>query len=444
MKEMYKLKYHLEPVSGWMNDPNGLVEKDGVYHIYYQYSYEPEGGLKYWKQFTTKDFLHYQDEGIALSPDHPHDQGGAYSGCCFNDHGLLRYFYTGNVKLPGDYDYINAGREHNVMVVDSQDGLVLDHKEVVLYNKDYPQNMSCHVRDPFIYENDGMYYMVLGARTLDSHGCVILYSSKDLKKWDYMKTVDYHKPFGYMWECPNYISFEKKKFLFCCPQGLESHNYDYEAIYQNGYFPLTTDLEKDCVLEDFIEFDHGFDIYAQQFFKDEKGRMIMAGWMGLPDIDYTNPTVVNASGEKTFQLLRLSQVYCWYAEATGRAGEINEQAVKVLNEVRNRADGEETDKYTTDMSPDKLAEAAYDEHGWEMAGYYWGGIASRARDMFRMYRYKDHFESRKLNKPIEVAHDVFRKEAVAVTGTWDDSKMYVPYPYEDVILNPNLDNSWKN
>ncbi len=47
--------------------------------------------------------------------------------------------------------------------------------------------------------------------------------------------------------------------------------------------------------------------------------------------------------------------------------EINDQAVKVLNEVRNRADGEDTDKYTTDMSPDKLAEAAYDEHGWEMA-----------------------------------------------------------------------------
>ena len=64
MKEMYKLKYHLEPVSGWMNDPNGLVEKDGVYHIYYQYSYEPEGGLKYWKQFTTKDFLHYQMRGL--------------------------------------------------------------------------------------------------------------------------------------------------------------------------------------------------------------------------------------------------------------------------------------------------------------------------------------------------------------------------------------------
>ena len=162
------------------------------------------------------------------------------------------------------------------------------------------------------------------------------------------------------------------------------------------------------------------------------------------EFDYTNPAVVNASGEKTFQLLRLSQVYCWYAEATGRAGEINEQAVKVLNEVRNRAEGEKTNRYTTDMSPDELAEAAYNEHGWEMAGYYWGGIASRARDMFRMYRYKDHFEFRKKNEPIEVVSGVFRKEAVTVTGTWDDSKMYVPYPYEDVILNPNLDNSWKN
>ena len=125
------------------------------------------------------------------------------------------------------------------------------------------------------------------------------------------------------------------------------------------------------------------------------------------EFDYTNPAVVNASGEKTFQLLRLSQVYCWYAEATGRAGEINEQAVKVLNEVRNRADGEKTNRYTTDM-------------------------------------YKDHFEFRKKNEPIEVVSGVFRKEAVTVTGTWDDSKMYVPYPYEDVILNPNLDNSWKN
>ena len=98
------------------------------------------------------------------------------------------------------------------------------------------------------------------------------------------------------------------------------------------------------------------------------------------------------------------------------------------------------------MSPDKtgrkrLTMNMAGENGGDTIG---GGIASRARGyVLECTVIRIIFESRKLNKPIEVAHDVFRKEAVAVTGTWDDSKMYVPYPYEDVILNPNLDNSWK-
>ena len=90
------------------------------------------------------------------------------------------------------------------------------------------------------------------------------------------------------------------------------------------------------------------------------------------------------------------------------------------------------------MTPSELAEAAYNEHGWEIAGYYWASLATRARDMFRMYRLKDHFEFRKENPEIEVAPGVFRKEVVPVTGSWDDGKMYAPYPYEDAILNPNL------
>ena len=58
--------------------------------------------------------------------------------------------------------------------------------------------------------------------------------------------------------------------------------------------------------------------------------------------------------------------------------------------------------------------------------------------MFRMYRLKDHFEYRKENPMIEVAPGIYRNEAVKVTGTWDDSKMYCPYPNTDVILNPGL------
>lgn len=156
------------------------------------------------------------------------------------------------------------------------------------------------------------------------------------------------------------------------------------------------------------------------------------------EFDYTDPTPLPQFGEKTIQVIRLSQVYCWYAEAIGRSGQVTAKAVDVLNQVRNRADGQSSNIYTISMSPDALAEAAYNEHGWEIAGYYWGGLASRARDMFRMYRFKEHFEYRKENPMIEVAPGVMRNEAVPVTGAWDDSRMYSPYPYEDAILNPNF------
>lgn len=156
------------------------------------------------------------------------------------------------------------------------------------------------------------------------------------------------------------------------------------------------------------------------------------------EFDYTDATPLSQFGEKTIQVIRLSQVYCWYAEAVGRSGHVTPKAVEMLNRVRNRADGRQSDRYTLSLSPDELAEAAYNEHGWEMAGYYWAGLATRARDMFRMYRYKAHFEFRKENPLIEVAPGILRKEVVSVAGAWDDSKMYSPYPYEDAILNPNL------
>jgi hypothetical protein len=156
------------------------------------------------------------------------------------------------------------------------------------------------------------------------------------------------------------------------------------------------------------------------------------------EYDYTDPNPMGMTGEKMHQVIRLSQVYCWYAEAAGRSGQTNAQAVELLNRVRNRADGRQSNIYSAGMTPEQLAEAAYNEHGWEIAGNYWAGFATRYHDMFRMNRVKDHFEFRKLNPEIEVAPGIFRKEAVTVTGTWDDSKMYSPYPYGDVILNPNL------
>ncbi|WP_304645677.1 GH32 C-terminal domain-containing protein, partial [uncultured Dubosiella sp.] len=66
----------------------------------------------------------------------------------------------------------------------------------------------------------------------------------------------------------------------------------YENIYQNGYFLLDGKMKEGTeIAAPFAEFDHGFDFYAPQTYRDEKGRRILIGWMGLPDTDYVNPTV---------------------------------------------------------------------------------------------------------------------------------------------------------
>lgn len=157
------------------------------------------------------------------------------------------------------------------------------------------------------------------------------------------------------------------------------------------------------------------------------------------DFDYTSPDGCIAYGEKTLQVIRLSQVYCWYAEAVGRSGKGDKaKAAEVLGKVAARAYNADNKPDFASMSYEELAEAAYNEHGWEVAGYYWSGFATRSRDMFRMNRFKDHFEYRVGNPLIEVAPGIFRNEKVPVSGSWSDSKMYAPYPFTDSSLNPWL------
>ncbi|MCR5654072.1 MAG: glycosyl hydrolase family 32, partial [Lachnospiraceae bacterium] len=107
----HALGFHLMPPVGWLNDPNGLCECNGVYHIFFQYSPKnADGGEKYWGHYTTKDFINYTYTGPFMSPDNPLDKDGVYSGSAYVEDGEIYVYYTGNVKEKGDYDYTYAGR----------------------------------------------------------------------------------------------------------------------------------------------------------------------------------------------------------------------------------------------------------------------------------------------------------------------------------------------
>lgn len=142
--------------------------------------------------------MHMTYDRAVMMPDIPEDSHGVYSGSAIENDGVLHIFYTGNVKMIGDYDYVKAGRGANVIHVTTTDGSKMSEKQVLLRNSDYPDFCSCHVRDPKVWKRGDIWKMVLGARTLDDEGCVLVYQSDDLINWKYAGKV-YKEGYGYMW-----------------------------------------------------------------------------------------------------------------------------------------------------------------------------------------------------------------------------------------------------
>lgn len=286
----WRQKYHIEPKSGWLNDPNGLCFFKGHYHVFYQYALEPAGGNKHWAHLKSKDLISFEEAPIFMSPEKEYDKNGVYSGSALIKDDTMHIFYTGNVKRSGDFDYIYAGREHNTVHVTSKDGVNVDSRKVVMYNKDYPNGLSCHVRDPKVFEYEGKYYMVLGARTMEDKGEVLLFESIDLDNWKHIRTFETMAKIGYMWECPDLFEINGQWILMACPQGLVGGKYEFQNIYSCGYFLIEGDFRANGYIVDYKEADFGFDFYAPQTFTYE-GRRLLLGWMGMPDAKYTNPTV---------------------------------------------------------------------------------------------------------------------------------------------------------
>ena len=277
-----RLKFHLMPKTGWLNDPNGLCQFNGTYHIYYQYTpFEPTGELKTWGHYTTKDFIHYEDFGPVVFPDEDIDAHGVYSGSAFIEDDTIHYFYTGNLKYfdRDDYDYINSGRGSNTITFTSKDGYEFTKKELLMTTDDYPADMSNHVRDPKIFKKNEKYYMVLGARDVEGVGMILLYESTDLKNWTYKNRITTPQKFGYMWECPDLFPIEYKgKNVWVLVVSMTKASEDDHCKMQ--YFLGDFDGEKFLCTYPSDEprwLDEGFDNYAAVTFQNAKDVLLM-GW----------------------------------------------------------------------------------------------------------------------------------------------------------------------
>ncbi|MDZ5473993.1 sucrose-6-phosphate hydrolase [Bacillus sp. 31A1R] len=279
----WSMNFHMAPPSYWMNDPNGFCYFNGEYHLFYQHHpFSPEWGPMYWGHAKSKDLSSWEHLPIALAPSENYDKDGCFSGSAIEKDGKLYLMYTGNVWTGNNHD--TDLLQVQCLAV-SQDGI---HFEKISENPVIEQAPEgdihpFHFRDPKVWKHEEVYYCVLGSRTKDHVGQVLLYRSLDLIKWDFINVAAKGEGnFGYMWECPDIFPLDDYDVLMMSPQGMKEEEYLYHNLHQSGYVLGKLDYEKG-ILEhgEFQLLDYGFDVYAPQTAIDEEGRRIMIAWMAM-------------------------------------------------------------------------------------------------------------------------------------------------------------------
>ncbi|MDM5101085.1 glycoside hydrolase family 32 protein [Aeromonas salmonicida] len=285
----HRPRWHLAAPVGLLNDPNGFIEHGGRYHLFYQWN--PLGcthSNKGWGHVSSSDLLHWQHEPVALLPTEAYESHGCYSGSAVSDEqGRLTLIYTGNVKYP------DGGRTAFQCLARADGEGSFDKLGPAL---DLPEGYSGHVRDPKVWHDGQQWLMVLGARTQDDKGEVLLYRGQTLDKWQLLGPIAGSGrgglgEFGYMWECPDLFPLADRHVLISCPQGIAPQGEDYRNLYQCGWLAGQFDGEH-FEHGAFHELDRGFEFYAPQTTQDSQGRRLLFGWLGLPEEnEMSQPTI---------------------------------------------------------------------------------------------------------------------------------------------------------
>lgn len=279
----YQMHYHLRPISGLINDPNGFSYFNGAYHLFYQsYPFGAVHGLKSWVHFTSPDLVHWHNRGIAIKPDSMADSHGAYSGSAQEINGKLFLMYTGNHR---DQQWVRTPYQIGAWM--DKSGHLLS-KKVLFKNSEH---ITEHFRDPQLLKDDDHYYALLGAQDkAQKHGHIDVWQSRNLKDWHELGFLNFSKEeLGYMIECPNLVYVSGKAVLIFCPQGLDKKVANYQNIYPEMYvIGEKADLEHLKISKPgkLHNLDEGFDIYATQAFNAPNGKAYEISWVGLPDTTY--------------------------------------------------------------------------------------------------------------------------------------------------------------
>ena len=275
-REKYRPAYHHTPLYGWMNDPNGMVYHDGVWHLCYQWN---PFGSKWqnmtWGHSTSRDLIHWEPQEPTLLPD---GLGTIFSGSSAIDEANSAGFGKNSIVTL----FTSAATSQVQSLAYSNDG-------GYTYTT-YPGNpvltLESEARDPNMFWNEETkQWTLILAHALDHE--MLIFTSPDLKSWTLQSS--FGKGLGAqdgVWECPDLFELpvtgtQEKKWVLICninpggPFGGSATQY-FTGSFDGKTFKVDTDASGNVPTK---WLDYGKDHYATVSWSDTPGRRTVIGWM---------------------------------------------------------------------------------------------------------------------------------------------------------------------
>jgi beta-fructofuranosidase len=278
-------QFHLLPTHNWMNDPNGPVYFDGLYHMFFQYN--PEGpiwGNMSWNHAVSRDMIHWRNYPIAFTMTAGSgDAAGCFSGSMLvGEHGgkpRAYAIYTGVTRDKTKETIRSEGLRESQCLAWSDDPFLRQWQKAaqpVIPNP--PAGMAITgFRDPSMWKEKETYFMTVGSGIEKQGGCVLLYRSTNLTDWEYLQPLVSGRwngtwtpnsvADGEMWECPDFFPLDEGHVLIYSTMG--------KVFWQSGRFDKET---LRFTANKSGELDLGA-FYAPKTQTDAQGRRILWGWI---------------------------------------------------------------------------------------------------------------------------------------------------------------------
>lgn len=280
VKNEYRLKYHMMPPIGWLNDPNGLIYFNDRYHLYYQFNpYASCPGKMCWGHFVSQDLIDYVDDGVALKPDI--EGASAFSGGSIQSDGKIFAFYTLHIEN-------ERGKTEEVYKAVSAEGFSFHQGIKVFDNEALPANISrADFRDPCPVKIGDTYYVFVGGKDEAlNRGVIIVLKGKNPDKLEYAFQLGPYDELGDMGECPSYFRVDHKDVIVVSGCNVPERGNDFKNKNSSVFIVGNLDFEKGEMKVDFIrEIDKGDSFYAPQFIRGAD-KPIMIGWLEMWEKKY--------------------------------------------------------------------------------------------------------------------------------------------------------------